>query len=78
MPLIPDRTSVKDYGARSGTTFHMLGEVLILKILLRVWVREMKNKMLLVFATIILASTNLSSLGYAFLERGKLFGSRRV
>lgn len=38
----------------------------------------MKNKMLLVFATIILASTNLSSLGYAFLERGKLFGSRRV
>ena len=38
----------------------------------------MKNKMLLAFATIILASTNLSYLGYAYLERCKLFGSRRV
>jgi hypothetical protein len=57
---------------------HMLDEVLILKILLRVWIREMKNKMLLAFATIILASTNLSYFGYVYLERCKLFGSRRV
>jgi hypothetical protein len=56
----------------------MLDEVLILKILLKVWIREMKNKMLLIFAKIILASTNLSYLGYAFLERCKLFGSQRV
>jgi hypothetical protein len=38
----------------------------------------MKNKMLLVFTTIILASTSLSYLGYAFLEHCKLFGSRRL
>ena len=56
----------------------MLDEVLILKILLRVWIREMKNKMLLAFATITLASINLSYLGYVFLERGKPFGSWRV
>jgi hypothetical protein len=38
----------------------------------------MKNKMLLGFAKIILAATNLPYLDYAFLERCKLFGSRRV
>jgi hypothetical protein len=34
--------------------------------------REMKNTMLLVFATKILASTNLRYRGYAFLERYNL------
>jgi hypothetical protein len=37
----------------------------------------MKNKMLLVFATIILASTNLSYLGYAFLERWRIWNQTR-
>ena len=78
MPLIPNPTSVKDYSARWGTTFHVLNEALILKILLRVRIREMKNKMLLVFATIILAPASLSCFGYAFLEHCKLFDSRRV
>lgn len=78
MPLIPDPTSVKDYSAPWGTSFHMLDEALIIKILLRVWIREMKNKMLLAFATIILGSTNLSYPGYAYLERCKLYSSRRV
>ena len=38
----------------------------------------MQYKMLLAFATIILASTNFSYLGYAYLERCKFFGSQRV
>lgn len=71
-------TSVKEYSARWGTTFHVLDEVLILKIPLRVWIREMKNKMLLIFATIILASTSLSCFGYAFLEHCKVPGVYRI
>jgi hypothetical protein len=62
---------VKDYNALEGATFHMLDEVLLLKIVLRVRIREMKNKMLPVVATIILASTDLPYLGYAFLERDR-------